>query len=257
MDLLSGKVVILSGGNSGIGKSISQRLRSLGARVAVLSRSARSEPDTPDFLYYRCDVTSNDECRAAVADAVARLGPPDGLACNAGITELGDITTISDEQIERVFAVNVMSTVRLCRLVLPHMVAGKKGSIVLTTSVAGLRGCSRQAAYVMSKHAEQGLMKTIAVDYGKYNVRANCVAPGWTRTPMSEMEMAELAESRGTSKEEAFEFSTRYYPLKRMSETSEVADAICYLLSDLSSAITGATLPVDAGSMAVDVGAPD
>ena len=257
MELLSGKIVILSGGNSGIGEAISKRLRTLGAKIAVLSRSARSEREAGNFLYYQCDVTDEGMCKSSIDDIVEKLGPPDGLICNAGITELGDVVAVKDEQIEKVFAVNVMGAARLCRMVLPHMVKKRSGSVVFTTSVAGIRGCSRQAAYVMSKHAEQGLMKAICVDYGKYNIRANSVAPGWTRTPMAEMEMAALGKSRNTSKEEAFQFSTRYYPLKRMSETYEVADAICYLISDMSTAITGATLPADAGSMAVDVGAPD
>ncbi len=254
---LEGRCILITGGGTGIGAAMATRFVQAGARVAIMGRrfeQLQTLAQSIDALAVRGDTADATDCERAVAKCVERLDGLDGVVANAGIMSLGNAGELEPAEWEETLRINVSGVMHICRAALPALTANTRSAIVTVSSVAGLSAMSDTAAYVTSKHAVQGFTKSLAVDYGGQGLRANCLAPGWVRTPMSEEEMQALAERRGITAETATALTVEHLPLKRMAEPEEIAACAEFLLSTDAAFVTGATLVADGGGEVVDVG---
>ncbi len=234
--------IIVSGGASGIGRATTQLLSARGARVAVLDRDACED----DARIISLTVNLSDE--AALTSAVARatdaLGGVDGLVHAAGIAGLGTAVNVGLARWDEVMAVHLRAAMLLARATIPEMLKAGGGAIVNISSIYGMVGGSNNLAYNSAKGALLQLSRSIAADYGRQGIRANCVSPGYIETPLSAL----LEQDRRML--DAF---VDMHVLGRGGKPEEVASAIVFLLSDEASFITGVNLPVDGGFTGVRV----
>ena len=252
---LEGKVALISGGGSGIGAATARRFSAEGARVVVTGRREaplRSVAEATGGLAFPGDASDPGHAPAAVAAAVEAFGGLDIVVANAGVGFGGDAGEVSDETWRATLDVNLTGPLFLVRAAMPQL-EDRGGAVVLVSSVSGLVASPSSAAYVASKAALIGLVKSIAVDAGPRGVRANALCPGWVRTPMGDDSMDELASARGITRDDAYRVSTELVPLRRAAEPEEVAACALFLESDESSYVSGAALLVDGGGTAVDV----
>jgi meso-butanediol dehydrogenase/(S,S)-butanediol dehydrogenase/diacetyl reductase len=239
------KVALVTGGGSGIGAAVARRLAGDGYRVCVSGR--RPEPLAQvaaeiDGVALPADTSDEADVARLVAVASERLGPLSALVCNAGASAGGTVLEQTLERWERVLATNLTGVFLVCRAALPQLVE-TGGAIVTVSSLSGLRAAPASAAYAASKAGLVMLTKCMALDHGPQGVRANCVCPGWIRTPMADGSMDGL----GPTREEAYARVNRTNPLGRPGNPGEVADAAAWLLSPAAAYVNGAVLTVDGG----------
>lgn len=253
---MSERVVLVTGGGTGIGAAVAGQLSRAGDRVVICGR--RAEPlqrvaERTGAVPVVADVSQAAGATQVVAETVAAFGRLDGLVLNHGIIRVGRIGELSDEDWQDTLQVNLTGPFLLVRAALPHLLDAS-GAVVSVASVAALRASEAMAAYSASKAGLLLLTQSLAVDHGPDGLRANAVCPGWTATEMGDMEMAELGESRGISTDDAYRLATAMVPQRRAASADEVAGVVCWLLSESASYVNGAVLPVDGGSCVVDPG---
>jgi meso-butanediol dehydrogenase/(S,S)-butanediol dehydrogenase/diacetyl reductase len=251
------RVAIVSGGGTGIGAATARALAAGGVSVVVTGR--RSEPigavaDSIGGVSVVADVTSEDDWGRVVAVADERFGGADILVANAGIEAFGSVVTLALEQWRAVQRTNIDGVLLGMRAVVPAMRQKGGGSIVVVSSVAGLTSGPEYAAYVTSKTAVLGLVRSAAVDLGPDQIRVNAICPGWTRTEMSERETELMATEEGIGAEQLWSRLVEPLPLGRAADPEEIAACIEFLTGPGASFVTGAVLVVDGGGSAVDVG---
>jgi meso-butanediol dehydrogenase / (S,S)-butanediol dehydrogenase / diacetyl reductase len=234
---LADTVALVTGAGSGIGRAVAagptpEKGEETAAQIAAAGGAA---------VAVRCDVTDPAQVAAAVARTNDAFGPVDVLVNNAGGSYGDDILTIDPETWDRNFDLVLKSVYHCCRATLPAMIARRRGSIVNIASVNGMTGIGEEA-YGAAKAGMINLTQNLAVKYGRFGVRANAVAPATIRTPIWNERLAE----RPT----VFEDLARWYPLGRVGEPEEVANAALFLASAEASWITGVTLPFDGGLLA-------
>lgn len=247
---LRGKTALVTGASSGIGRASALAFAREGARVALLDVSvaegealARDINESGDAVFIRCDVTRSEDVQSAVEETIARFGRLDCAFNNAGIEGAAALTAErTEEDWERVLAVNLKGVWLCMKYELSHMVRQRSGSIVNTASVAGLIGLRGASAYAASKHGVNGLTRTAALEYAPAGVRINSVCPGAIRTPMLERTFQEHPDV-----ERRFLLGT---PLGRLAGADEVAEAVVWLCSDAASFVTGLAMAVDGGMSA-------
>jgi NAD(P)-dependent dehydrogenase (short-subunit alcohol dehydrogenase family) len=250
---LEGKVAIVTGAASGIGRGISLRLAEMGAFVALLDIDdvkgreslAQIEAQGGAAVFLNCDVRSAAECRRAVETVVAQRGRIDILCNCAGVAIRKDIVELTEDEWDFALDVTLKGIYLLSREVVPHMIRGGGGSIVNIGSGWSLKGGPRAASYCAAKGGAVNLTRAMAIDHGKDHIRVNCVCPGDVATPMLLSECAQLGEDVHTFMREA---ANR--PLARVGTADDVANAVLFLASPMSSWITGAALVVDGGGLA-------
>ena len=229
---MSGKKALVTGGGSGIGAAIVQRFLEEGAEVVSADLKGG------DVV---CDVRSTEGVNAAVAETVDRLGGLDTLVCNAGRTVVGQIHELSEEDWDDGFDINVKGIYRCVRAAWPHLVESG-GTITSTSSVVGIWASQNQAAYCATKAGVVMLTKCLALDGAKDGIRANCVCPGFTETPLLEG-FIEQQDDPAAVREAAIAL----HPIGRLGTANDMAEAFVYLSSDESSWVTGEALRVDGG----------
>lgn len=254
---LEKKVAIVTGGGTGIGAAIVRRFAAEGASVVVTGR--RPEPihevaRETGALAIAGDAADPAHVAAVVGVALDRFGGLDVVVANAGVGFGGRAGDVTDESWRRTIEVNLNAPMQLVRASLPALIDRGAGSIVLVSSISAFVSGTDSAAYDASKAALVGLVRSIAVDYGPFGIRANALCPGWVRTPMADGEMDKLGAARGISGEEAYRAATANAPLRRAADPEEIAACCLFLASDEASFVTGAALVADGGSMAVDAG---
>jgi NAD(P)-dependent dehydrogenase (short-subunit alcohol dehydrogenase family) len=243
---LEGKRIVITGGASGIGRSAALACAREGASVVVADidgpgSEAVAREIGGTALSVVCNVASGAEVEALFARAADELGGVDGAFLNAGIEgRVALLGEYDEETFRRVLEVNVVGVWNCLRAAVPRM-AGH-GSIVCTSSIAGLIGAGAFSAYVASKHAVLGLMKTAAIETAKSGIRVNAICPGVIETPM----LDRLAGAR----EGLVEALLALKPMGRLGTAAEVAEAAVWLLSDRASFVTGHALVVDGGYVA-------
>jgi NAD(P)-dependent dehydrogenase (short-subunit alcohol dehydrogenase family) len=227
-----GRVVLITGGNRGIGLATARAFAEQGDRVAVTSRSG----DVDGFLTVKCDVTSEDDVDAAFTQIENELGAVEVLVANAGLTRDGLAVKMTDESFGAVLDANLAGAFRVARRAMPKMMRARTGRLIFLSSVVGLTGSAGQANYAASKAGLVGLARSLARELASRNITANVVAPGPITTDMT-----------GALTDEQIANITTNVPLARMGSADEVAAAVTFLASPQAAYITGAVLPVDGG----------
>ncbi|GHE64623.1 3-oxoacyl-ACP reductase [Streptomyces longispororuber] len=252
------RVVLVTGGGTGIGAATARLLRAAGHQVVISGR--RPEPlrrvaEETGALAHPSDAADPEAVRELVDTTVRAYGRLDGLVLNAGIGRGGAVGDTTLEDWEALIRTNLTGPFVLLRAALPHLLAAR-GAVVGVASVGALRNSPGNAAYATSKAALLHLCRSLAVDYGPQGLRANVVCPGWVRTEMADQRMARFAAEAGLQggTEAAYEEANRLTPAGRPGEPREVAEAINWLLSPAASYANGAVLTIDGGVTAVGVG---
>ncbi len=250
---LADKVALITGGASGIGRATARLFASAGAAVAVVDLDvAGGEAVAREItgrggraLFIPGDVSQAEDCQEAVDRTVSALGGLDILFNNAGIIRRASVLELSEEEWDRVMAVNVKSIFLMSRCTVPLMTEAGGGVIINTSSGWGLAGGRRAVSYCASKGAVVLLTKAMALDHGEQNIRVNCICPGDTDTPMLRHE----AEQLGVPIDQ-FLAEAAQRPLPRILEPEDIAHAALYLASDAAASVTGISLVVDGGGLA-------
>jgi (+)-trans-carveol dehydrogenase len=249
---LTGRVALVTGAARGVGLRTAVLLAEHGADIIGLDRSehladlrAQVEATGRRVVAVTADVVDLAATRAAVDIGVAELGRLDIVVANAGIVVAGAALDITDEQWQQSLDVNLTGVWNTCRAAVPHVLAaGDGGSIVITSSTAGIKGFLMRASYVASKHGVTGLARTLAAELGPHSIRVNTVHPTRVDTPM----LDELKARDDPNNTDLTDTSRHLLPVYCV-ETIDVANAILFLASDAARYITGVALPVDAGAL--------
>jgi len=253
---LCGKVALITGGASGIGRATSLLFACEGAVIAITDINEEAGQAVAQeiisaggrAIFERADVSCAADCQRVVERVRREFGAIHILFNNAGIIRRASLVELSEQEWDRVMEVNVKSIFLLSRLVIPLMSKDGGGSIINMASGWGLAGGPRAAAYCASKGAVVLLTKAMAIDHGPKNIRVNCVCPGDTDTNMLQNEALQLGESR-----DRFMAEAARRPLGRVGRPEEIAQAVLYLASEASSFVTGTALVVDGGGLAGSV----
>lgn len=250
MHNLTGKTALITGGASGIGRATAVLFAREGARVVAADVNEGAGQRlageiSSGVIFEPADVTRAADCKRVVDRTLRECGRIDILCNCAGIIRRASVVELTEEDWDRVMAVNLRSVFLLCRLVVPIMIKAGGGSIINIASGWGLAGGPRAAVYCASKGAVVLMTKAMAVDHGKQNVRVNCICPGDTDTAMLRDEARQLGE-----KESLFLAGSAHRPLGRIGRPEEIARAALYLASDASSFVTGTAVVVDGGGLA-------
>ncbi len=237
---LSGKTALVTGASGGIGGAIARALYAQGAKVAV-SGTRREALDSlaaeiGGAAVLPCDLANKDSVEALVPDAEKALGQLDILVANAGITKDNLFIALKDEDWDQVLNVNLTSAFRLARAAVKGMMRRRFGRVIGITSVVGVTGNPGQANYTATKAGMIGMFKSIGKEYAKRGVTANCVAPGFIATPMT--------DKLNDKQREAI---LQMVPAGRLGAGTDVAAAVVYLASDEAAYVTGQTLHVNGG----------
>ncbi len=227
------RIVLVTGGNRGIGLAIAQEFKALGDTVIVTSRSGEA---IEGLHVVKCDVSQTESVDAAFDQIEAEFGGVEVLVANAGITRDGLVMRMSDQDIDDVLNTNLFGAIRVARRASRAMMKVRSGRIIFISSVVGLMGSAGQVNYSASKAGLVGVARSLARELGSRNVTANVIAPGFVDTDMT----AELSEAR---KNEIL----ANVPLGRYASPTEIAQVAVFLASKAADYVTGAVIPVDGG----------
>jgi NAD(P)-dependent dehydrogenase (short-subunit alcohol dehydrogenase family) len=249
---LTEKVAVITGSSRGIGRAIAERLAEHGARVVISSRkpgpceevarSIEAARGTGRAIAVPANISLKEDLGRLIAATNTAFGRVDILVCNAASNPYyGPLGGIADDQFRKILENNVIANHWLVQLVAPQMIERKNGSIIIVSSVGGLRGSPVLGAYAISKAADLQLARNLAVEFGPHNVRVNCIAPGLVKTDFARA----LWENPETLRR-----VTTTTPLRRIGEPDEIAGAAVFLASAAGSFMTGQTIVIDGGALA-------
>ena len=233
--MVSARVVLVTGGNRGIGHAIAKRFAAAGHQVATTSRSGQAD-DSDDLLVVTADVTDSASVDAAVSEVEEKLGPVEILVSNAGITKDGLVLRMSDDDFMDVIDANLNGGFRIAKRVSKGMMKGRWGRMIFISSIVGLGGQAGQANYAASKAGLIGMARSFAKEFASRGITANVVCPGPIETDM----LAALTDAQRDA-------MLGVVPVGRLGQGDEIAAAVEFLASDSAAYITGTVLPVDGG----------
>lgn len=247
---LTGKVAIITGSSRGIGRAIAEAMADQGAKVVISSRKADACAEAAGAINAKhgegtaivvpANISSKEELQNLVDETKRQLGRIDVLVCNAASNPYyGPMGGISDEQFRKILENNVIANHWLIQMAAPEMIERKDGSIVIVSSIGGLKASGVIGAYNISKAADFQLARNLAAEFGPHQVRVNCIAPGLIRTDFARA----LWENPQT-----LQLVTMHTPMQRIGEPEEIAGAAVFLASRASSFMTGQAIIVDGGS---------
>ncbi len=252
-------VALITGAGTGIGRATAMRLAQDGHAVTLAGR--RPEPLAEvareveraggSVTWIAGDVSTPDGAERATVATVKAHGGLDVLVCNHGIGDSLPVGEDTPEDWDRALRINLTGPFLLARAALPHLLE-RRGSVITVSSTSGWLAGPGWASYCTSKAGLIMLTRCLANDYGPRGLRANCVCPGWVRTPMGEADMATVAQAWDVSIDEAYTLCSRDTPLRRPAAPEEIADVIAFLASSRAAYVSGAVIPVDGGASVVD-----
>jgi NAD(P)-dependent dehydrogenase (short-subunit alcohol dehydrogenase family) len=246
---LAGKVSIVTGSSRGIGRAIAERLAEHGAKVVISSRKPEPCAEVRDAINAAhgagaaisipANISSKEELRHLVEETTRQLGRVDIVVCNAASNPYyGPLAGIEDDQFRKILENNVIANHWLINFAVPQMIERKEGSIIIVSSIGGLRGSPVIGAYNVSKAADFQLARNLAVEYGPHNVRVNCIAPGLIKTDFARALWEDPENLRRR---------TESTPLRRIGDPDEIAGAAVFLASRAGAFMTGQSLVIDGG----------
>lgn len=237
------KVALITGGSRGIGKEIAKKFAENGYNLVInyVSDNTNLEALKEEFknvevLFVKTDVTNYESCENMAKEAIEKFGRIDVLVNNAGITKDNLLIRMKEEDFDKVINVNLKGTFNMTKTITPYMMKQRNGKIVNISSVVGVTGNAGQANYAASKAGIIGFTKSVARELASRNILANCVAPGFIRTDMTEVLSDTVKENIHNQ-----------IPSNKMGEVQEVANAVYFLASEENTYITGQVLNVDGG----------
>lgn len=247
MSTFQNKVALVTGGTSGIGRATALAFAKAGAKVVIAGRRetegaivvAEIQAAGGEALFIRADVAVESEVRQLVERTVAAYGRLDVAFNNAGIEWAGPLANATEADYRRIFDINVWGVVTSLKYEIPAMLASGGGAIVNTSSVAGHIGMAGVSLYVASKHAVEGVTKSVALEFARQGIRVNAVAPAAIKTDMVDRFVGKEGDQRN--------YLASLHPVGRMGTAREIADAVLFLCSDAASFITGESVKVDGG----------
>lgn len=251
---LEGKVAVITGASSGIGLAAAELLSAYGAKVAVLDVNEERGKEAAENIvkaervakFYKCDVTSEKNCKEVAKQIKEDFGRVDVLYNNAGVTYRKTVVGLEEREWDAVINVCLKGIYLLSKYIIPIMEENGGGSIINTGSGWGLKGGDKAAAYCAAKGGVVNLTRAMAIDHGPQNIRVNSVNPGDTNTNMLRSEGSQL----GFEQEAFLKDSAKGRPLERLGTPEDIANAVLFLASDLSKWVTGTALVVDGGGIA-------
>ena len=244
---LTGKVAVITGSSRGIGRSIAEHLSAAGATVVISSRKAAACEEVANAIRAAgrqaaaipANIGDKSELQRLVSETRRLLDRVDILVCNAASNPyFGPMSGLSDEAFDKILHNNVISNHWLCNLVLPEMAARNDGVVIIVSSIGGLKGSATLGAYAISKAADMQLARNLAVEWGKHNIRVNCIAPGLVRTNFARAlwENPVLLEQ-----------TQARTPLRRIGEPQDIGGIAVFLASRAGAFVTGQTIVADGG----------
>ncbi|MES0884397.1 SDR family NAD(P)-dependent oxidoreductase [Roseibium sp. SCP14] len=255
MDIgFTGQKVLVTGGSRGIGHGVARAFAEAGAEVSILAQNDKvheiaeviAKESGQPVRSWQCDITDSKQVRTVLQE----VGTLDVLVANAGLerrTPISDCSTQTEADFRRIIDINVIGTYLVTREAVKRMEAG--ANIIITSSIWGKTAVADFSAYVASKHANIGFMRTLARELGPKDIRVNCVCPGWVKTDPSMQSLRELAAERGESEAEVLKEISAAQCLPGLQTPEDVASAYLFLASSLAKNITGQTLHVDRGEV--------
>jgi dehydrogenase/reductase SDR family protein 4 len=244
---LTGQVAVITGSTKGIGRAIAEEMARAGAKVVISSRKAEACEEVAaaivkeghEAIAIPCHIGRRADCEALIAKTRERWGKIDSLVCNAAINPYyGPLTKLSDEVFTKVMETNVRSNLWLANLVQPEMAARRDGSIIIVSSIGGLKGTDILGIYAISKAADMQLARNLAVEWGPDNIRVNCIAPGLVKTDFAKALWEDPVLRKGSEDRTA---------LRRLGEPEDIAGAAVFLASRAGWWITGQAIVIDGG----------
>ena len=244
---LSGKTAIVTGSTKGIGRAIAEALARAGARVVISSRKAENCREVAQALRSEgldaspipCHIGKKEELQSLVDETRKQYGQIDILVCNAAVNPYyGPMSGLPDDAFTKILDSNIRSNLWLCNMVLPEMAQRRDGSVIVISSIGGLKGSAVLGAYGISKAADMQLARSLAVEWGPSNIRVNCIAPGLVRTDFAKA----LWENPVTLAK-----AEQRTPLRRIGTPEDIAGAAVFLASRAAAWMTGQTIVIDGG----------
>ena len=244
---LSGQVAIITGSSRGIGRSIAETMAQMGAKVVISSRKAESCEDVADGIrknggdatVIACNISRKPDVEALVAKTVEKYGRLDCMVANAAVNPyFGPITGLEDDTFDKLMNSNVRSSLWLAKLSRPHMITQGGGTIIIISSIGGIRSGGNLGGYGISKAADFGLTRALATEWGVDNIRINSIAPGLVKTDFAR------ALWEDDKRRAAREAST---PLRRLGEPADIGGVAAFLASKAAAFITGQIIVADGG----------
>ncbi len=244
---LSGQVAVITGSSKGIGRAAAEIMAGLGAKVVVSSRKADACEAVAAAIRSRggeaivipCNISRKEEIEGLVKGTLKHWGRIDTLVCNAAVNPyFGPLAKIPDDAFDKIMSSNIKSNLWLCNYAIPGIAEQGGGSVVIVSSIGGLRGSAQLGAYGISKAADMQLTRSLAVEWGPRNVRINCVAPGLVKTDFARALWEDPDRLKRT-------VSTA--PLRRIGEPNEIGGIVAFLASPVASFMTGSVIVADGG----------
>jgi 3-hydroxybutyrate dehydrogenase len=248
---MQNKVAVVTGGASGIGRAVAEKLASLGCKVVIADFNPQSGNATAAQIgasFIQADLSDAEQCRSVIAQAAQLHGSVDILVNNAGFQHISPIEEFPVEQWNKLIGVMLTAPFLLIRYAWPMMKQKGWGRVINIASVHAMVASPFKAGYISAKHGVIGLTKTAALEGGEFGITVNAICPAYVRTPLVENQIADQARTRGIPEDQVVtDVMLKNAAIKKLIEPEEVADLVAFLASDQASSITGSSLTIDSG----------